>query len=240
MPEASIPRFCLLPVASLTTQTVELRGLRLAIAAETEEGARLDSAAVKQLGSQDKISARPLYGKPIAFWPSHTLVLFTNFLPKVGSRDDGTWSRLKIAPFKAKLRGAKGEIKDFASYLYENAGGAVLSWIIEGARRFIANGFKIEQPETARAALAEYSRENDWLQDFIDDCCDVGPSYTAGSQELYNMYALHCQATGASYKRDAREFRQALTAAGYESRRMTRGCVFRGLQLQAAPHLESV
>ena len=212
----------------------ELRGLRLAIAAETEEGARLDSAAVKQLGSQDKISARPLYGKPIAFWPSHTLVLFTNFLPKVGSRDDGTWSRLKIAPFKAKLRGAKGEVKDFASYLYDNAGGAVLSWIIEGAQRFIANGFKIEPPEAARAALAEYSRENDWLQDFIEDCCCIGPSHTAGSQELYTMYAMHCQATGAGYKRDAREFRQALTAAGYESRRQNKGVRFYGLGLKSA------
>lgn len=219
---------------SYDAETVELRGLRLAIAAETEEGARLDSAAVKQLGSQDKISARPLYGKPIAFWPSHTLVLFTNFLPKVGSRDDGTWSRLKIAPFKAKLRGAKGEVKDFASYLYDNAGGAVLSWIIEGAQRFIANGFKIEPPEAARAALAEYSRENDWLQDFIEDCCCIGPSHTAGSQELYTMYAMHCQATGAGYKRDAREFRQALTAAGYESRRQNKGVRFYGLGLKSA------
>ena len=219
---------------SYDAETVELRGLRLAIAAETEEGARLDSSAVKQLGSQDRISARPLYGKPIAFWPSHTLVLFTNFLPKVGSRDDGTWSRLKIAPFKAKLRGAKGEIKDFASYLYENAGGAVLAWVVEGARRFIANGFKIDPPEAARAALIEYSRENDWLQDFIDDCCDVGPTYTAGSQELYNIYAMHCQATGASYKRDAREFRQALTAAGYESRRQNKGVRFYGLGLKSA------
>ena len=220
---------------SYEAEAAELRGLRLALAAETEEGARLDGAAIKQYGSQDKISARPLYSKPITFWPSHTLVLFTNFLPKVGSRDAGTWSRLKVAPFKAKLRGAKGEVKDFASYLYENAGGAVLAWIVEGARRFIANGFKIELPEAARAALAEYNRENDWLQDFIDDCCDVGPNYTAGSAELYSSYSYHCQATGASFKRDLREFRNALTAAGYESKHTNKGCVFRGLQLRPTP-----
>lgn len=217
---------------SYEAEAAELRGLRLALAAETEEGARLDGAAIKQYGSQDKISARPLYSKPITFWPSHTLVLFTNFLPKVGSRDAGTWSRLKVAPFKAKLRGAKGEVKDFASYLYENAGGAVLAWIVEGARRFISNGFKIEPPEAARAALAEYNRENDWLQDFIDDRCDVGPGYTAGSAELYASYAYHCQATGASFKRDLREFRNALTTAGYESKHTNKGCVFRGLQLR--------
>ncbi len=140
-----------------------------------------------------------------------------------------------MAPFKAKLRGAKGEVKDFASYLYENAGGAVLAWIVEGARRFIANGFKIELPEAARAALAEYNRENDWLQDFIDDCCDVGPNYTAGSAELYSSYSYHCQATGASFKRDLREFRNALTAAGYESKHTNKGCVFRGLQLRPTP-----
>ena len=137
-----------------------------------------------------------------------------------------------MAPFKAKLRGAKGEIKDFASYLYEKAGGAVLAWIVEGARRFIASGFKIEPPAAARAALAEYNRENDWLQDFIDDCCEVGPGYTAGSAELYSSYAYHCQATGASFKRDLREFRNALTAAGYESKHTNKGCVFRGLQLR--------
>ncbi len=67
---------------SYEAEAAELRGLRLALAAETEEGARLDGAAIKQYGSQDKISARPLYSKPITFWPSHTLVLFTNFLPK--------------------------------------------------------------------------------------------------------------------------------------------------------------
>lgn len=86
----------------------------------------------------------------------------------------------------------------------------------------------------ARAALAEYSRENDWLQDFIEDCCCIGPSHTAGSQELYTMYAMHCQATGAGYKRDAREFRQALTAAGYESRRQNKGVRFYGLGLKSA------
>lgn len=220
---------------SYEAEAAELRGLRLALAAETEEGARLDSSAVKQYGSQDKISARPLYSKPITFWPSHTLVLFTNFLPKVGSRDDGTWSRLKVAPFKAKLRGAKGEIKDFAGYLYENAGGAVLAWIVEGARRFIANGFKIDLPQAAQEALAEYNRENDWLQDFIEDRCDVGSGYSVGSAELYSEYTLHCQATGASFKRDMREFRSALAAAGYESKRANKGVIFRGLRLHVAP-----
>lgn len=220
---------------SYEAEAAELRGLRLALAAETEEGARLDSSAVKQYGSQDVISARPLYSKPITFYPSHTLVLFTNFLPKVGSRDAGTWSRLKVVPFKAKLRGAKGEVKDFAGHLYENAGGAALAWIVEGSRRFIANGFKIELPQAAQEALAEYNRENDWLQDFIEDRCDVGPGYTVGSAELYSDYALHCQATGASFKRDMREFRNALTAAGYDNKHTKKGRIFRGLQLHVAP-----
>lgn len=140
-----------------------------------------------------------------------------------------------MAPFKAKLRGAKGEIKDFAGYLYENAGGAVLAWIVEGARRFIANGFKIDLPQAAQEALAEYNRENDWLQDFIEDRCDVGSGYSVGSAELYSEYTLHCQATGASFKRDMREFRSALAAAGYESKRANKGVIFRGLRLHVAP-----
>ena len=63
----------------------ELRGKRLVIAAELEEGMRLDTAVVKKLCSTDKIYAEAKYKAPFEFVPSHTVVLYTNHLPKVGS-----------------------------------------------------------------------------------------------------------------------------------------------------------
>ena len=69
---------------------------------------------------------------PFSFTPCHTLILYTNHLPKVGANDPGTWRRLIVVPFGARIEG-NGDHKNYADYLFENAGEAILSWIIEGA-----------------------------------------------------------------------------------------------------------
>ena len=43
---------------------------------------------------------------PLKFRPTHTLVLYTNHLPKVGATDDGIWRRLIVIPFGAKISGS--------------------------------------------------------------------------------------------------------------------------------------
>ena len=68
----------------------ELRGKRLVIAAELEEGMRLDTAIVKKLCSTDPILAEKKYKDPFSFIPSHTVILYTNPLPKIGTTDKGT------------------------------------------------------------------------------------------------------------------------------------------------------
>lgn len=80
-------------------EMAELKGKRLIIASEMEEGMRLNTAVVKQLCSTDEIFAEKKYKAPFAFVPSRTLVLYTNHLPKVGANDDGIWRRLIVIPF---------------------------------------------------------------------------------------------------------------------------------------------
>ncbi len=69
------------------------------MAAESQEGARLNDSIVKQLCSTDAIFAEKKYKDPFSFIPSHTLVLYTNHLPKVSASDDGIWRRLIVIPF---------------------------------------------------------------------------------------------------------------------------------------------
>ena len=112
------PALLLTGNANNGAELAALRGVRLALAAETEEGQRLDGAAVKGLVSTDRVAANPKYKDPFSFTPSHTLVLYTNFLPRVGSSDRGTWSRLTVLPFNAHLRDTAGERKDYAEILF--------------------------------------------------------------------------------------------------------------------------
>lgn len=209
-----------------------LRGVRLALAAESEEGQRLDVATVKALCSTDRVAANPKYKEPFSFTPSHTLVLYTNFLPRVGSSDRGTWSRLTVLPFNAHLRDTAGERKDYAEILFTQAGGAVPAWMIEGARRFIANGYKLTPPTVVREALAEYQKSNDWLGAFMEECCELGENYAASSKELYQRYTAYCQVSG-DYRRDSRDFANAMKSAGFELKHKMHGNAYTGLRLHS-------
>ena len=157
-------------------EMAELRGRRFVLAAELEEGLRLDTAVLKKVCSTDPVHAEKKYKDPFDFNPSHTTVLYTNHLPKVGTVDSGTWRRLIVIPFNAKLSGQKGEIKNYCDYLFERAGGAVLKWIVEGAARYIANGCRITPPEAVIEAISSYRADNDWLNNYMQDaCCKLGP-----------------------------------------------------------------
>lgn len=209
-----------------------LRGVRLALAAETEEGQRLESSTVKRLCSTDRIAANPKYMTPFTFTPSHTLLMFTNFLPRVGSSDRGTWSRLTVLPFNAHLRDTAGEKKDYADMLYTQAGGAVLSWMVEGARHFIANGYKLTPPAVVREALADYRKSCDWLGGFLTECCELGENYATNGRELYAHYTAYCQVNG-DYRRDNRDFAHAMQNAGYERKHTMKGWQYYGLRLRS-------
>ena len=58
----------------------EVKGKRLLIAAEMQEGARLNDSTVKQLCSTDDVFAEKKYKDPFSFKPCHTLVLYTCLL----------------------------------------------------------------------------------------------------------------------------------------------------------------
>ena len=131
---------------NIKPEMAELKGRRLIISSEMEEGMRLNTATVKQLCSTDEIQAEKKYKAPFHFVPSHTLVLYTNHLPKVGANDDGIWRRLIVIPFNAKITG-KNDIKNYADYLYDRAGSFIMSWIIEGAKKAVEMDFKVPLPK---------------------------------------------------------------------------------------------
>ena len=194
-------------------EIAELKGKRLVIAAELEEGTRLSTSVLKKLCSTDMIHAEKKYKQPHAFKPTHTVVLYTNHLPKVGASDDGTWRRLIVIPFHAKIEGAS-DIKNYSDYLYENAGPYIMTWIIEGAKKAIEHEFHLIKPKVVEDAIAEYRGMNDWLSQFLEDCCEVGDGLEQKSGELYEEYRAYCLRTG-EYPRNSVDFASTLDIAGF-------------------------
>lgn len=190
-----------------------LRGKRLVIAAELKSGTSLNDSMIKQLCSTDAVYAEEKYRAPFSFAPSHTLVLYTNHLPTVSANDDGIWRRLIVVPFNARIEG-DADIKNFADYLLNHAGSAILSWIITGAKSVIDEDYKLPIPKCVANAINEYRYSNDWFAQFLDACCTVDPTKTESSSHLYSCYRDYCIGRYETPK-STTAFYSALSSSGF-------------------------
>ena len=211
-------------------ELAEAKGKRLIIAAELEEGMRLNTAVVKQMCSTDEIFAEKKYKDPFSFTPSHTLVLYTNHLPRVGANDPGTWRRLIVIPFHAKIEGA-GDVKNYADFLVSEAAPSIMAWIVEGAKKVISRNFHIPCPACVEDAIKAYREDNDWLGHFLGECCETDKTYREKSGELYQEYRSYCMRTG-EYARGTADFYNALESAGFMRQKTKTGNFIRGLRIR--------
>lgn len=210
-------------------EMAETRARRLLIAGENDEGVRLSTSSTKQLASTDKIAAEKKYKDPFSFTPSHTLVLYTNHLPRVGAMDTGIWRRLIVIPFEQIITPSV-DIKNYADHLYEKAGGAVLAWIMEGARAIHAENYRLTPPQQVVAASEAYRAANDWFAHFLEECCQVGQGLSEQSKDLYDAYRSWAMGRG-EYVRSTSDFYAAVEKAGYTRRRTARARFVDGLAL---------
>ena len=190
-----------------------LRGKRLVVTGELEEHQRLSPATLKQLASTDRLVIEEKFKQPETVKQTHTLVLFTNHLPRVGSTDNGTWRRLIVVPFNAVIPAGTG-VQNYADVLAKEAGGAILSWAIEGAVNFVRNGFRLDIPEVVEEATEAYREREDWLANFINERCIREPNARVGSDALYQEYREWAESTGA-YVQRLNDFVAQMEAAGY-------------------------
>ena len=207
-----------LDIAVLTTDRqnrgaalATLRGKRLVIAGELEEGKRLSVSTLKQISSTDPITVEEKYRSPETIIPTHTLILYSNHEPQVGSTDDGTWRRIRVAPFKTRI--SRG-IPNYGEKLVNEAGPAILAWAIQGAMMFAENGYRLPSPEVVEEATEEYRQRENWLENFLEECYIMEPDARAPAGELYKEYREWAQRSG-DYVRRSVEFSDAMAGKGF-------------------------
>lgn len=217
-------------------EMAELRGKRIIMSAESQQGARLNDSIVKQLCSTDAIFAEKKYKDPFSYIPSHTLILYTNHLPKVSATDDGIWRRLIVIPFSNKLTGTD-DVKNYSDKLIEESGEYIMHWIIEGAKKIISKRFNLVQPQIVKDAIAEYKEQNDWMKRFLDERCVVEKNVRESSQELYRKYLEYCNSNN-EYPRSTTDFSVELEKNGFEKLELSRKRFIVGVRLKTALEMQ--
>jgi putative DNA primase/helicase len=152
------------------TVRADLFRARLAVASETQAAAELDEEAVKSITGGDRLRARRMREDRWSFLPTHTLVVFSNHKPRVSGRGEDVWRRVRLVPWSVTIPKADRD-RNLASKLAREATG-ILTWIVEGARRFLADGF--DPPAAVEAATTDYRAEEDVVGRFAAECLTVG------------------------------------------------------------------
>ena len=164
--------------------------------------------------------AEPKYKQPFEFIPSHTCVLFTNFLPKVGSSDAGTWSRLVVVPCRAKFRNEAGESRTWPG----TCSTTQAARCCPGSSRARAGSLRRIQAGPAacvREAVEEYKADNDWLAHFLEDCCEIGKDYSEKSALFWRLIASGAHAW-VSFPEDKTSSRPLWRAWAFAGRKQNR------------------
>lgn len=79
---------------------VALKGVRYAVMQEPSKGDRVNDGALKELTSgTEPIRGRNLFSAPITFVPQFKLIVCTNELMEVKTRDHATWRRFRLVDF---------------------------------------------------------------------------------------------------------------------------------------------
>ena len=72
---------------------------------------------------------------------------------------------------------------------------------------------------------------NNWFNHFIEDCCEIDPSYEMSSNDLYIAYRRYCADLG-EFARSTTDFYTALENNGYKRFIKKRIKYIKGLKLK--------
>jgi len=159
--------------------------VRLVVAQEGPDGARLDEGIVKQLTGGDEITARFLHREFFTFTPKFKIILVSNHKPLISGTDNGIWRRVVLVPWSVTIEAGKRDKRMIEKLEKEQDG--ILQWALHGIRMYQEDGLQL--PDSVVRANSEFRGESDLIGHWIDDACVVHENATAQTSVLYESYA---------------------------------------------------
>ncbi|WP_326547040.1 phage/plasmid primase, P4 family [Mycolicibacterium sp. ND9-15] len=164
------------------TELTTLKGARLAVLEETPETRHLNTKRLKDVLGTETMTARRIGKDSISWPPTHSLVISTNYRPRVDETDHGTWRRLALVRFPYTFR-KPGEpltgpfdregdptLRDRLKQGRDGQHEAVLAWAVSGAVDWYSNGrvLPLAPPEIENDTSA-WRADSDAVLGFISE-----------------------------------------------------------------------
>jgi putative DNA primase/helicase len=209
------------------TELAQFAGVRLALTSEPASESAWNDSRVKHLTGDAEISARVMRGDFFTFPRTHKTVVIGNHMPTLRTVTHAIKRRVQMVPFRAVFKPQPGV--GMRERLKSEAAGAILAWIVEGARLWRQAG---TCPPPAVADLtAEYISDQDAIGQWIEARCARDAQASEQSSILYQDFARWSECEGA-HARSNKWFAAQLLAAGFRRVKSMGLMLFYGLQLR--------
>lgn len=209
----------------------KLRGARLVVSSETEEGQRLNAARLKRIcqGPGGEIEACRKYENPITFPETHKLWIDANHKPELPAADAAVWNRVHLVPFAVTIPKERQDRDLNAKLLHEGEG--ILAWLVEGAKQWYAEG--MPQSKAVDEATKAWQQELDRLAAYLDEYTEKAsdPQAWLSNKVLYGAYKSWCEGNGETPLSHVRFSRQ-MGAMGYSKDRKEAGNIWHGIRFR--------
>jgi len=172
------------------TDLAMLRGARLVVAQETEEGRSWAESRIKAITGGDPITARFMKQDFFTFQPKFKLVIAGNHKPRLRNVDEAMRRRLHLLPFTQSFNGVKRDPRLSESLMAESGG--ILQWILDGALAYQREG--LAPPPVVTQATSTYFEAENLFEQWLTDCCEVGTTRWERPSTLFNSWKRYAEA----------------------------------------------
>ncbi len=202
------------------TYLVRLRGARLVISSETEEGKVIRAARVKQMTGEDPVTANLMARDPITFHPVMKLILAVNYLPEIRDLGEGMWDRIRSIQNWPRIDKDKRNRRIKADLLAER--NAIFAWMVRGHRAWregTKNGRSgLAEPQWVLADVESYRKKMDVMSGFLDEMLVRDAKGRVERDQMLSSYIAWCEVDGRTPASKI-EFNKWLRKQGFVIRR---------------------
>ncbi len=178
------------------TDLANLRGARLAISSEVEEGSHFNEQRIKSLTGDTNISARFMRGDFFEFQRTHKHLIYGNHRPMLRIVDPALRARMHIIPFKAYFPPDTKDPEMFRKLQAEAP--QILQWLIDGHAMWLEDGY-LKKCSAVQTETDAYFDAQSTPEMWVAECCaerPTEPSFRGSAKDLYSSFKAWKESRG--------------------------------------------